>query len=229
MIIIGLDPHPATHTAFAIDANCAKPLAEITVENSEEGILKLMEWAKALEEEERHWAIEGASNPFCAPLVSSLLADEESIINIPPSLTSQYRSRRSKKKNDRIDARNTAMALLANLDDLPAHTPHPKQRLRVQVLTRTRSRLVGELKANRIALGQMVSEGYSEEARTILENLIGCLKEQLGRLGDTLEELVKEIMPEILKLRGVAVVLGATILAEVGDVGRFEKESKFSS
>jgi transposase len=226
LVIIGVDPHPATHTAFAIEANSAKPLADISVQNSEEGILGLMEWAKAFEE--RHWAIEGASNPFAAPLVGALLAENEPITDIPPSLTSQYRSRRSEKKTDRFDARNAAMALLANLDDLPAYAPHPQQR-RLQVLTRTRSRVVGELKANRMALEQMVREGCEKEERMILEDLIACLKEQLERLGAVLEGLVKQIMPEILKLRGVGVVLGATIMAEVGDIGRFEKESKFSS
>lgn len=212
MVIIGLDPHPATHTACAIDANSAEPLAQITVANSDEGILRLMEWAEAFVEG-RHWAIEGASNPFCAPLLGALLAEGEPITEIPPSLTSQYRSRRSKKKNDRIDASNAAMALMANIDDLPAHAPHPQQR-RLQVLTRTRQRLSGELKANRMALEQMVSEGCLEEERKILENLLACLKEQLGRLVEVLKGLVEEIMPEILTLRGVGVVLGATILAE---------------
>lgn len=226
MVIIGLDPHPATHTACAIDAGSAKPLAQISVENSEEGIARLTRWAEAFQE--RHWAIEGASNPFCAPLVGALLAEGEPITEVPPSLTSQYRSRRSQKKNDRLDARSAAMALLANLEDLPAYAPRPERR-RLQVLTRTRTRLAGELKANRMALEQMLGEGCSEEERTILEDLIGCLKEQLERLGAVLEGLVKELMPEILKLRGVGVVLGATILAEVGDVGRFQKESNFTS
>jgi len=48
-------------------------------------------------------------------------------------------------------------------------------------------------------------------------------------LGALVGELVKEVMPEVLEIRGVGPVLGATILAEVGDVGRFAGADKFAS
>ena len=69
----------------------------------------LMAWAEGFEE--RVWAIEGAANPFVCWWASELL---EAVVDVPPSLTSQYRSRRSRKKNDAVDAQNAARGLLAN-------------------------------------------------------------------------------------------------------------------
>ena len=41
----------------------------------------------------RRWAIEGAGNHFITAFVSQLLEQSERVYSIPPSLTSQYRSR----------------------------------------------------------------------------------------------------------------------------------------
>src|SRR5689334_8479896 len=48
----------------------------------------------------RRWAIEGAGNHFIAVFVAQLLERSEIVYSIPPSLTSQYRSRGGRKKND---------------------------------------------------------------------------------------------------------------------------------
>ena len=52
---------------------------------------------------------------------------------------------------------------------------------------------------------------------------------QLERLESSMAEIVKQSAPEILKLRGVGPVPGATILAEVGDVSRFGSADEFAS
>ncbi len=158
MTIIGLDPHPATHTAAALQASTGQVLATFELHNTQEGIERLRRWALESFPEERHWAVEGAGNPFVAALVANLLAEGERVTNIPPTLTSQYRKRGGSKKNDEVDAINAAKALVANLDELPPYAPHPDQR-RLQVLTRTRSRLAGELKANRMAQKDLLPPG----------------------------------------------------------------------
>jgi transposase len=184
-------------------------------------------------EEELLWAVEGASNPFCAPFVAELLAQGEHVTDIPPSLTSQYRSMRGSKKNDAVDAINAAKALLAN-PSLPAYEPHPKQR-RLQVISRNRARLADELKANRMAL-KALPEGLEgegsppeEQPRQILREIVAYLARQIKRLDELLGELIEEICPPILGVRGVGPVLGATILAEVGNISRFQKEGAFAS
>ncbi|MGB3682542.1 MAG: transposase [Rubrobacteraceae bacterium] len=221
--VIVVDPHPDSHTASAIEAPSGKVMDTIRVENTGEGLESLRRFAECYGE--RRWAVEGAANPFVASWVAQLLATGEEVINVPPSLTSQYRSRRSRKKNDEVDAQNAARALLAN-PDLPAYTPGAHQR-RLQVLSRTRKRLVRELNANRMALKEIPEECPQE--LEILEELVSHLAEDVKRLEWLMGELVKESSPEILELQGVGPVLGATILAKVGEVSRFGSVEKFTS
>lgn len=234
MIIIGIDPHPATFTAALLDASTARVLHTLEADNSEEGHELLRLWVRehSDDNDERRWAVEDAGNPFVAPLVAELLARGEHVTDIAPSLTSQYRSRRGSKKNDAVDASNAAKALLAN-PGLPAYDPGPDQR-RLQVLTRNRARLADDLKANRMALRALPAldgEGGSrpDQPREILGEIVAYLAQQVKRLDALLGELIEEICPPISDLRGVGAVLGATILAEVGNVSRFEKESAFAS
>jgi transposase len=72
------------------------------------------------------------------------------VYSIPPSLTSQYRARRSRKKNDLVDAENVGRALLANPQLTPLH--NTEQQRELQELTRAQRRLSEQLKANRSAL-----------------------------------------------------------------------------
>lgn len=174
---------------------------------------------------ERRWAVEGAGNPFVAPLVAELLDEGERAFDVPPSLTSRYRSRGGRKKNDLVDAENAARALIAN-PRLPAYRPRPYQR-ELKELTRNRSRLAEQLKANRMAL-KGLPEGSA--CRGALERVVACLAEEAKTsLEKAMTSLVERAVPEILEIRGVGGVLGATILAEVGDVSRFEKESRFTA
>ena len=103
--VIGVDPHPESHTAAALDEN-GRVAGTLRVENTEEGFAALLAWAERFPE--RRWAVEGATNPFVAPWVSGLLDAGELLVSVAPSLTSQYRSRRSAKKNDGVDAQNAA-------------------------------------------------------------------------------------------------------------------------
>jgi transposase len=222
-VVLGLDPHPASHTVAALDAN-GKVLRTLRVDNTEEGFEQLRAWAGRFEE--RSWAVEGASNPFIASWVGRLSGEGERLFNVPPSLTSQYRSRRGKKKNDEIDAQNAARALLAN-PDLPPHRPRPGASQReLQVLSRTRRRLGEELKANRMALSAL-AEGSA--VGPCLRRVEACLAEELKAIEALMGEIVRRIAPEILEVQGVGEVLASTLLAEVGDVGRFATRSKFVS
>jgi transposase len=221
--VIGVDPHPQTHTACLLD-EMGTVVDTLTVKNTEEGFEALRRWAYGFEGR-RRWAIEGASNPFICCWVAELVCEGEEVVNIPPALTSQYRSRRSRKKNDTVDATNAARALLAN-PLLPTYAPPPQQR-RLQVLSRTRSRLARQLKANKMALKD-VPDDFLEE-REVLQEVVECLSRELVRLEALMAEILKKNAPEILEIRGVGPVLGAMILAEVGEVGRFASVDKFAN
>jgi len=221
MVTIGLDPHPDSHTVAALDEN-GTTLASLAVANNAEGLMKLHQFA--LPFPKRRWAVEGAANRFILPFVCELLKQGETVHHIPPNLTSQYRARLSRKKNDVVDASNAARALLAN-PELPAFRPSEGQR-EFQDLTRTQRRLSEQLKANRMALQAL---DPSSSARSALTQVIHVLEEQLAELSKQMKTLVKTLAPALLELLGVGPVVASVILGEVGTIERFANEGQFAS
>ena len=173
MITLSLDPHPGSHTVAALDFNGAS-LANITIPNTPEGLSQLHQFAVRFTL--RRWAMEGAGNHFISAFVGQLLEQHEMVYSIPPSLTSQYRSRRGRKKNDIVDAENVGRALLANPQLAPLHCT--RQRRELQELTRAQRGLSEQLKANRTALWELLTES---PVCAILQQVIAILLKQLGR------------------------------------------------
>ncbi len=95
-------------------------------------------------------ALEGANNPFARALSRSLLAQGYTLVDVSASLTSQYRSRRGRKKSDLIDAENVAKAALAN-PELAKFQPRAELE-ELKSLCRTREALVKQLTAHRLSL-----------------------------------------------------------------------------
>ena len=109
-IMIGIDPHKATHTAVAIDNN-EVVLDEFTLGASKAQARRLCDWAS--EFKDRRWAIESA-NGLGFLLARQLVAVGETVFDVPPVLVSRVRvlgSGRS-QKNDPNDARSVAIAAL---------------------------------------------------------------------------------------------------------------------
>ena len=59
VMMIGVDPHKATHTAVAIDRS-ERVLGERLVHSTGAQVPQLLAWAKRLDGGERVWAIESA-------------------------------------------------------------------------------------------------------------------------------------------------------------------------
>ena len=100
-VIIGVDPHPGSHTARAHNA-LGEQLDEITVVNDERGLSQLRMWAEKYSS--RQWAIEGAGNRYIRGFVDELLSSGEVVYSVAPSMTAEYRKRNSRGKDDEIDA-----------------------------------------------------------------------------------------------------------------------------
>ncbi len=221
MITLGLDPHPDSHTIAALDEN-GMTLAFLTVSNDAAGSAQLHRFA--LPFGNRCWAVEGAANCYILPFVCELLKQGETVHHIPPNLTSQYRYRLSRKKNDVVNAQNAARALMAN-PSLPTFCPGQYQR-ELQDLTRTQRRLSEQLKANRMALQSL---DLDSSVSATLAQVIQVLEEQLDYLADQMKALVKTLVPALLELLGVGPVVASIILGEVGSIGRFTNEGQFAS
>ena len=142
----------------------------------------------------------------------------------PPSLTSQYRAHRGRKKNDFIDAENVGRALLANPQLTPLHNAEPQREL--QELTRAQRRLSEQLRANRGALQELMAESA---VRKIIEQVIAVLLKQLTALEKQIQATIQAVMPSLLKLPGVGPIVAGVLLAETGDPKRFASPHHFAS
>lgn len=218
MVIIGVDPHPGSHTAAALESQ-GQVLGHCTVENTDKGLATLKSWLKSYEVD--RCAVEGANNPFARAL-SERLGRDYKLVDVSPSLTSQYRSKRGHKKSDKVDAENVARAALAN-PEIVGFEPQAQVE-ELKHLSRTREALVKQLTAHRLSL----QSSDSKTARQALEAVIAVLVEQVKALETALKRLVNELMPELLEVQGVGVIHAATLLAEAGDVRRFRSQHAFA-
>ncbi|WP_407543278.1 transposase (plasmid) [Deinococcus radiomollis] len=95
-------------------------------------------------------------------------------------------------------------------------------------MSRTRDKLAKQRKANQMmldALPEVTTGALSTALQAVLTSLEAALKE----LEHAMATLVAEVAPALLTLRGIGVVLAGTVLAEVGDIERFENAHHFAS
>ena len=109
-VIIGVDPHKATHTAVAIDRTEAE-LARTRVRATRTQIPQLLPWAEPLGE--RTWAIESAGG-LGYLVAQQLVATGEIVLDVPATLASRVRVLGTGRsdKNDPNDALSVAIAAL---------------------------------------------------------------------------------------------------------------------
>jgi len=210
MITIGLDPHPGSHTVAALNEQ-GTLLASLTVLNTPEGFAQLHAFAQPFFP--RQWAIEGAANRFVTAFVSRLLVKEEPVTHIPPTLTSVYRARKGRKKNDVVDAQNAARTLMAN-PDLPAFAVGTQQRA-LQDLTNAQRKLSQEYHAHKATLAAL---DPTSPVRAILTTVMQTLQAQLKTLEKQLKEVVTSLVPTLLDVQGVGPVVAGIVLGEMGRI-----------
>ena len=109
-VMIGVDPHQASHTAVAISA-AGEPLGELRVRACAVQAERLLAWAAAWPQ--RTWAVEGAGG-LGHLLGQQLLAAGERVLDVPPRLGARVRllATGDVNKNDPDDARSVAVAAL---------------------------------------------------------------------------------------------------------------------
>ena len=109
-VMIGVDPHKASHTAVAISA-AEEPLGEVRVRASAVQADQLLAWAAAWPE--RTWAVEGAGG-IGHLLAQQLVAAGERVLDVQPKLGARVRllAAGDTNKNDPNDARSVAVAAL---------------------------------------------------------------------------------------------------------------------
>ena len=253
-IMIGIDPHKASHTAVAID-NTECVLDELRVRACAKQTEQLRSWASPFPD--RVWAIESAHG-LGYLLAQQLVAAGETVVDVPAVLSTRTRLLGSGKaqKNDPNDARSVAIAALRT-DGLQHVTgdDHPQVlkllAKRHRDLARMKSQASCRLHALLMELtpGGMAKEMTVTRANDILDRVIGDSPTTQHRV-EVAREFVADIalheaqMKASLKrlrpavaasatsltdIRGVGVVVAALILGHVGDVSRFKSPAHFAS
>jgi hypothetical protein len=114
VVMIGVDPHKASHTAVAVNA-AEQPLGQLRVRALVLQAERLLGWAQAWPE--RAWAVEGAGG-LGHLLAQQLLSAGERVLDVPPKLAARVRllATGNVNKNDPNDARSVAVAALRSAE-----------------------------------------------------------------------------------------------------------------
>ena len=254
MVIIGIDPHKATHTAVAVDER-ELVLGELEVRASRQQRDRLLQWAARFEE--RTWAVESAGG--LGELLARQLVDAgEHVIDVPPTLSARVRLLGSghSSKNDPNDARSTAIAALrhprlrlAGVDDhatevrLLVDRHHDLGRLRTQSVCRLH-RLLCTLTPGghprRMAAGQAerllatIRPGtpIEETRKHMALELLDDVRRLDGEIAVSKRRVVAAVEAAdttLTEVYGVGPVVAAIIIGHVGDVRRFATRDHFAS
>lgn len=228
-VMIGIDPHKASHAACAIDDN-ERELARLQVRAGRRQLEKLLCWARPFGA--RTWAIESAAG-LGYLLGQQLVAAGECVVDVPATLSSRVRvlgSGRS-NKNDPNDAHAVAIAALRapSLAAVRAedHTTVLRLLAKAHLDTgRARSRACCRLHAltAELVAGGIRKELVVSQAETLLADVHPASAAQHQRL-ELAAELVDDIRMFDAKLARsktritAAVAASATTLTDVYGVG----------
>jgi transposase len=253
-VMIGIDPHKASHTAVVI-SGAEEPLGELRVRASAAQAERLLAWAAAWPE--RTWAVEGAGG-LGHLLAQQLLSAGERVLDVQPKLGARVRllATGNVNKNDPNDARSVAVAALRSPSVREARPDDHAAVLKVwskrrRDLASSRTQVVCRLHAVLCELipGGVPKKIIAAHAARLLgsitppdavaaarRELAAALVEDLRRIDGQLRETRKKLDTAVRAsgtsltgLFGVGPVTAATIIGEVRDVSRFTNRDRFAA
>jgi len=254
VVMIGVDPHKASHTAVAINA-AEEPLGQLRVRASAVQAERLLGWAQAWPE--RAWAVEGAGG-LGHLLAQQLLSAGERVLDVPPKLAARVRllATGNINKNDPNDARSVAIAALRSADVREARRDdhgavlkvwskryRDLGRARTQVACRLHQVLCelvpggvpGEITAGRAGqiLASISPAGAVDTARwELATELTEDLRAVDTRIRETRKKAaaaVRAAGTSLTGLFGVGPVIAAAVIGDVRHVSRFPDRNHFAA
>jgi transposase len=253
-VIIGIDPHKGSHTAFAIDGR-ERQLGQVRVRASARQAEVLLQWAAGWPT--RAWAIEGARG-LGLLLAQQLIAADQRVVDVPPKLAARVRLLNTGQinKNDENDARSVAIAAL-RVHDLPVLSAedqtmvmrvwsrryHDLGRLRTQVICRLHTVLC-ELVPGGVRKQLRTSQASEVVARLVADSPVTQAKLELAR--DLVADLVRidaqrrearrrtaravaASGTSTTSIDGVGPIVAGIALGYVRDIRRFTSRDHFAS
>lgn len=253
-VMIGVDPHKASHTAVAIGVGEVE-LARVKVRSTRRQVHQLLEWAEPFEK--RTWAIESAGG-LGYLLAQQLVAAGEDVVDVPATLASRVRvlgSGRSAKcdPNDALSVavaalrapalRSVAIAdhaevlrLLAKRNsDIGDHRTRIVCRLHAALADLAPGGIAKEINASdveaflrRVRPGTAVERTRHELALELLEDL-RRIDAQLKESHRRIRQAVRASGTSLTEVFGIGPVVACMALGYTGDVRRFANRDRFAA
>jgi transposase len=253
-VMIGVDPHKASHTAAALDEH-GQLLDRQRVPATLDGYQILRAWAARWPD--RCWAVEGAYGIGRA-LAQRLVGDGERVLDVPAKLAARVRvlSVGHGRKSDPDDAVSVAVAarsvpqlrqvgvedqavvlhlLTKRREDLVAARTQTINRLHRLLMDLVPGGARRNLTANRAAelLAAVTPIGQPAVTRWQLATELAAdvrqLEQRIAAIEARIKTAVTQSKTTLVELFGVGPVLAATFLGEVGDIRRFPSKHHFAA
>jgi len=253
-VIIGVDPHKASHTAVAIGGD-ERELASIKVRATRKQVAQLLAWAEPFGE--RTWAVESAGG--LGYLLSQQLIDVgETVLDVPATLASRVRVLASSRsnKNDPNDALSVAVAalrtpalrmvqtadhaevlrLLAKRNlDIGSHRIRVVCRLHAALASLAPGGIAKELNASdatdflaRVQPANPVEQARHDLAVELLDD-VRRLDAQLKESHRRIRVAVKASGTALTEIFGVGPIIACALIGYSGDVRRFASRDQFAA
>jgi transposase len=253
-VIIGVDPHKATHTAVAISGG-EEELGRKKVRAGGAQAEQLVAWAEPFRA--RTWAIESAGG-LGYLLAQQLVAAGETVVDVPATLASRVRvlSTGRSDKNDPNDALSVAIAALRSRGLRRVDTVGHSEVLRLLAKRNTdignhRTRLVCRMHAllAELAGGGITKEINASDVDRFLEVLtpanpveqtrydlavellddIRRLDTQLKASHKRIRDAVRASGTTVTDLFGVGPILAAMLIGYSADITRFATRDRYAA
>jgi transposase len=253
-VVIGIDPHKASHTAVAID-EAEDEISSVKVRATRRQVEQLVRWAEPFEK--RRWAIESAGGMGYL-LAQQLVARGEEVLDVPATLASRIRvlATGRSNKNDPNDAHSIAVAALRARSLRSVEPAEHSQVLRLLAkrnvdLGSHRTRVVCRLHAllAELAPGGIAKEMYVSDGERFLANItpenpteqvrhdlalellddVRRLDEQTKESHRRIRIAIKASGTSLTEIYGVGPIIAAQLIGYAGDVRRFANRDAFAS
>jgi transposase len=254
VVMIGVDPHKASHTAAAIGP-AEELLGQVRVQACGSQVAQLIKWAQ--DWPERTWAVEGATG-LGSLLARQLVATGEHVLDVQPKLAARVRllAAGNTNKTDPNDARSVAVAALRSPVSRQVTAEDHTAVLKVwskryRDLGRARTQVACRLHA---VLADLVPGGFSREItagqaasmlkrirpsgpaararRELAAEFLTDLRRLDAQIRDTRNKLAATVQASgttLTGIFGVGPVIAAAVIAAVGDISRFGDRDRFAA
>jgi transposase len=253
-VMIGVDPHKASHTAAVLDEH-GQLLDQQRFPATQAGYRRLLEWAGSWPN--RRWAVEGAHGVGRA-LAQQLVAEGEQVVDVPAKLAARVRvlSVGHGRKSDPDDAVSVAVAaqgapglrpvgaedhqvvlrlLTKRREDLVAirtQTTNRLHRLLVDLVPAGAGRNLTAKSAAALLRKAAPTGAAASTRHQLAADLIGDISDldrRIAAVQARIKTAVAQSNTSLVELFGVGPVLAAKLLGEVGDVRRFPTKHHFAT